>query len=67
MRVFLHSHAYLYLQVVLYGPGNAVWWDSNTRGHGSPPYRLVAQDDGNVVAYDGANAAIWQSSTGGKC
>ena len=30
------------------------------------PYKLVMQDDGNLVLYDKANESIWASNTAGK-
>ena len=49
--------------VVLYGPGNSVLWNSSTDGIGKPPYRIVAQDDRNIVQYDRENRAIWRTGT----
>lgn len=40
-------------------------WASGTAGRGVPPFRLVVQDDGNVVLFDGADAALWGTNTGG--
>ena len=30
------------------------------------PYRLIMQNDGNLVLYDNANAAVWHTGTNGK-
>lgn len=40
-------------------------WASGTAGRGVPPFRLVVQDDGNVMLFDGADAALWGTNTGG--
>ena len=61
------------LPQVLYGPGGAVWWQSGTSGKGQAPYKLVMQNDGNLVLF-GNNAVTWQTSSapapvpvGSKC
>ncbi|CAF0752701.1 unnamed protein product [Adineta steineri] len=41
-------------------------WASDTHGHGSGPYHLVLQNDGNLVLYDGKNDAKWASGTHGR-
>ena len=33
---------------------------------GQAPYRLVMQDDGNLVIYDGQDVPLWSSGTCGK-
>ncbi|MES3150925.1 beta strand repeat-containing protein [Sphingomonas faeni] len=48
--------------IVLYGPGNAVLWTSNTRNDGAD--RLALNADGNLVLYRG-NSIKWQSYSGG--
>jgi hypothetical protein len=40
-------------------------WMSATAGQGAAPYRLVVQDDGNVVIFDAASTALWATNTGG--
>jgi len=49
--------------LVLYGPGYNVLWNSETQGYGAD--RVVMQDDGNFVLYKGQNA-IWQTNTDGS-
>jgi hypothetical protein len=54
-------------QLVMQGDGNLVlytaegtaYWASNTGGAGVQAYRLVLQDTGTAVIYDGGNAQIW--------
>lgn len=41
-------------------------WASNTNGKGTAPYRLVAQNDGNLVIYDSDDSATWATGTNGK-
>ena len=41
-------------------------WASGTNGKGAGPYRVVMQDDGNLVLYDSNNAAPWATGTNGK-
>jgi hypothetical protein len=48
--------------LVLY-QGSSAKWESDTKGHGSGPYRLVMQNDGNLVIYDGSDKAKWASDT----
>ena len=38
-------------------------WSSGTCGRGTGPYRLVMQDDGNLVVYDTYGVATWASDT----
>ena len=38
-------------------------WSSKTNGKGTAPYRLVMQDDDNLVVYDTWNAPTWASYT----
>jgi len=59
--------------VILQGDHNLVLyhhqhakWASNTNGKGSGKVRLVMQNDGNLVLYDGWNQAIWASNTADK-
>lgn len=49
--------------VVLYGPGNIVVWQSHTDGRGYPPFRIVAQADRNIVEYDRNNTPVWRTGT----
>jgi hypothetical protein len=49
--------------VVLYGPGNTVVWQSYTDGRGYPPFRIVAQTDRNIVQYDRNNTPSWRTGT----
>ena len=42
-------------------------WTNAKNGYsrrGDPPYRLVIQQDANLVVYDGGNKAVWSSKTG---
>lgn len=41
-------------------------WRSKSGGKGHGPYRLVMQDDGNLVIYDSHNKATWASGTDKK-
>ncbi|KAJ6020685.1 hypothetical protein N7540_006189 [Penicillium herquei] len=50
--------------VVLYGAGNTVIWQSHTDGRGYPPFRIVAQADRNIVEYDRNNIPLWRTGTG---
>ncbi|KAJ3381568.1 hypothetical protein HDU92_005254 [Lobulomyces angularis] len=43
---------------VVYNHQSSPLWASNTAGKGSPPHRLLLQDDGNLVIYDAANHVI---------
>ena len=49
--------------VVLYGPGSTVVWQSYTDGRGYPPFRIVAQTDRNIVQYDRNNTPSWRTGT----
>jgi hypothetical protein len=42
---------------------NTPTWDSGTWNKGKAPFRLVVQDDRNVVIYDADNAATWDTGT----
>lgn len=46
--------------LVVYNKANAPIWASGTNGRDKPPYKLVMQDDFNLVAY-GATGPIWAS------
>ncbi len=50
--------------LVLYGPGYHVIWDSQTAGKGAT--RLVMQGDGNLVLYTPNGAPVWNSKTAGR-
>ena len=41
-------------------------WLSNSKGKGTPPYKLTMQDDGNLVLYDSTNTATWATGTYGR-
>ena len=41
-------------------------WSSATFNKGRGPYRLIMQDDGNLVIYDADNKATWATGTHGK-
>jgi len=45
---------------------DASTWASDTMGKGQAPYRCEMQEDGNLVVYDGTNAAIWASDSNGN-
>jgi len=38
-------------------------WSTKTDGKSTGPYKLVMQNDNNLVIYDGWNEAIWASDT----
>ena len=40
-----------------------VKWTSNSRGHGTPPYRLTMQIDNNLVLYDSQGNPLWETYT----
>ncbi|NDD83754.1 hypothetical protein EBZ38_05640, partial [bacterium] len=40
-------------------------WSSNTQNKGSGPYKLVMQDDCNLVVYDKNRVSQWTSDTSG--
>ncbi len=47
-----------------YDENNKLQWTSSTRiNGGKPPYRLLVQDDRNVVIYDSENTVIWATET----
>ena len=46
-------------------PSNIIW-QTGTAGKGHGPYRLTAQEDGNIVLYDHKNTSLWSSNTHGK-
>ena len=48
--------------LVIYHGGNATW-ASNTCNKGSGPYRLVMQEDRNLVVYGSAWSVIWATNT----
>ena len=50
--------------LVLYGPGYHVLWNSGTYGSGAD--HLVMQNDGNLVLYKANGAWVWQTHTYGK-
>jgi hypothetical protein len=41
-------------------------WSSNSKGKGTPPYKLTMQDDGNLVVYDSTNTPTWATGTYGR-
>jgi murein DD-endopeptidase len=49
--------------LVEYGAGNAVLWQTKTNGNAGG--RTVPQTDGNLVVYSSANKVLWQSGTSG--
>jgi hypothetical protein len=50
------------LQIVNINTNSNVWRNKNKR-NGKGPFRLVMQDDRNLVVYDSNNEAIWASNT----
>jgi hypothetical protein len=46
---------------VRYPIGSGPSWDSSTNGQGHSPRRLVLQDSGTAVLYDGLNNVIWST------
>ena len=40
-----------------------VKWTSNSRGQGTPPYRLTMQNDNNLVLYDSQGNPLWETYT----
>jgi hypothetical protein len=48
-----------------FSPVNAQW-SSNSTDKGQRPYRLIMQDNGNLVIYDVNNIKIWSTRTAGK-
>ena len=50
--------------VVLYGPGGAIWQAPNTVGN--PGDCLIMQADGDLVVYDSSGNALWTSGTVGN-
>ena len=49
--------------LVLYTSENEILWASNTRGNGTPPYKLQMQRDNGLVVYDKDNHAVWSTLT----
>lgn len=49
--------------VVEYGIGNAVLWQTDTDGNAGA--RAVPQTDGNLVVYSASDKVLWQSGTSG--
>ena len=48
----------------LYDIYNVRYWTADTAGKGIPPYyRLVMQNDRNIVVYDSSSNATWASNT----
>lgn len=41
-------------------------WNSGSYGKGRGPYRLIMQDDGNLVIYDADKKATWSTNTYGR-
>jgi len=48
-----------------FSPVNAQW-SSNSTEKGEPPYRLVMQDNGNLIIFDVHNVKMWSTRTAGK-
>lgn len=44
----------------------SVQWSSNSTQKGQPPFRLIMQDNGNLVIRDANNKMIWNTHTAGK-
>lgn len=49
--------------LVLYEPGGAPIWQTNTRGQG---LNVVMRDDGNLVMRDSAGAQVWASNSSNR-
>ena len=47
-----------------FSPVNAQW-SSNSTERGQPPYRLVLQDNGNLIIFDANNIKTWSTRTAG--
>lgn len=45
-----------------FSPVNAQW-SSNSTEKGQPPYRLVLQDNGNLIIFDANNVKTWSTRT----
>ena len=48
-----------------FSPVNAQW-SSNSTGQGQQPFRLIMQDNGNLLICDVNNRQIWSTHTAGK-
>ncbi|CAF3644682.1 unnamed protein product [Rotaria sp. Silwood1] len=48
-----------------FSPVNAQW-SSNSTNKGQQPFRLIMQDNGNLVIRDVNNKVIWSTHTAGK-
>jgi len=48
--------------LVLYSDQDLIW-SSRTQNKGQPPYKLVMQEDNQLVIYDGSGSCIWGSQT----
>ena len=46
-------------------PSNIVW-QTNTAGKGHGPFRLAAQEDGDICLYDSNNHVLWSSGSKGR-
>ena len=64
--MILTEHGQLRVYVSSHICDKNIIWSSKSAGKGKAPYRLVVQQDGNVVIYDVTNAATWASNTHGK-
>jgi len=69
LNYYLRSaHHALLLQpdgnLVLYGPGYHVLWNSGTYGSGAT--HLTMQNDGNLVLYTANGTAVWHTHTFGR-
>jgi hypothetical protein len=45
---------------------NGVYWSNTATTSSTTPHRLVVQNNGNVVIYNGQNIGIWSTNTIGR-
>jgi hypothetical protein len=50
----------------VWSPDHAIWSTKTYTTSPVGPYRLIMQDDNNLVLYDGKNKALWATGTYGK-